>query len=103
MEQEKARLAAALRRGGAADGPVDAEEMAACILSAKDLLAACEFALSTLDCLSTPEFAGAGDKLARKRLADAISQAHQIGFWVPGASLEGCRRGIEDSLREAAK
>jgi hypothetical protein len=68
------------------------------MLHAEGLLSACEFALVTMESMSSEQFREGGDKLARRRLREATANATEHSF--DSTKLESeCREAIEESLR----
>jgi hypothetical protein len=102
FETEQSKLAKFLL--GSIVSPSDDERLRAwnrahVMLRAEELLDACEFALTTMQMISSEQFTGGGDAIARDRLAIAIQRAGQ-----PFTSVKRereCRRGIEESIRLA--
>jgi hypothetical protein len=105
FEEQQAKLARFL--AGTGDKPLDLytnEEHSAIwrrarvMLKAEKLLDACEFALTTLSGLSSEEFSAGGDRIARDRLVQAITEANEYGF-DSQRRLRECREAVRSSIQ----
>jgi hypothetical protein len=104
FEEQQSKLATFLagRRYRESDG-IDDEYMAhyrraRIMLKAQELLEACEFALATLNSLSSDQFAQGGERIARDTLHEAIADANEEGFNSQRWSRE-CSEAIARSIQ----
>jgi hypothetical protein len=81
------------------DRRMSAYHRALLMLSAAKLFDACEFALATLQGLSTEDFAAGGDAIARDRLAQALRDATYGSWFGTERRHQECRDAVTASIR----
>jgi hypothetical protein len=102
FEEEQSKLAGFLR-GQPLTAEITDQDLAAwhkarVMLSAPELLQACEYALTLLRGLSTEEFSAGGDRPARDRLAVAICSAKD-GDRAPESLVSRCAEDVKEAIR----